>query len=52
MWNIKAKEIPITRANVTISELSKKYLGNIKGKHKIKDRQQPYLARHTYFGKY
>jgi hypothetical protein len=43
----------IIEAIGTISKSFRQYLSNILGKHEIKELQkQPYLALHTYFGKY
>jgi hypothetical protein len=45
MWNVKTKVIPvITGAAGTISESFRKYLGNIMGKHKIKELQKAILG--------
>ena len=41
MWNTKAKLIPvITGTNGNISKSFTQYLGNIAGKHEIKDLQK------------
>jgi len=53
MWNVKAKVIPVIIGAVeTISRSLRQYLGNIIGKHQMKELQkQPYWALHTYYGK-
>jgi len=54
MWNEKTKVIPvIIRATGTISKSFRKYASYIKENMKSRNsRKQPYLALHTYFGKY
>jgi len=52
MWNVKTKVIPvIIGATGTISKSFRKYVSNKPEKHEDY-RKQPYLALHTYFGKY
>jgi len=54
MWNVKTTVIPvIIGATGTISKSFRKYVGNIPGKHEVKELQKTaILALHTYFGKY
>ena len=41
MWNVKTKVIPvITGATGNISELFRKYVSNIPGKHEVKELQK------------
>jgi len=41
MWNVKTKVIPvIIGATGSISELFRKYVGNIPGKHEVKELQK------------
>jgi len=41
MWNVKTKAIPvIIGATGTVSELFRKYVSNIPGKHEVKELQQ------------
>jgi hypothetical protein len=41
MWNVKTTVIPvIIGATGTISKLFRKYLGNVPGKHEIKELQK------------
>jgi hypothetical protein len=51
MWNVKEKVI--TGATGTIAKSLKQYLGNIPGKHEIREvqKKQPYWALNTYYGK-
>ena len=54
MWNVKTKVAPVAKgATGSMSNLFRKYLSNIPGKHEIKEHQkkQPYWAPHTYCGK-
>ena len=50
MWNVKAKVIPVIIGETeTISKSLRQYLGNIPGKHKIKEiKKQPYWSLRTY----
>jgi len=41
MWNVKANAIPVIRGAIgTISKSLRQYLGNIPGKHEIKELQK------------
>jgi len=41
MWNVKTKVIPVIRgATGTISKSFRKYMGNISGKHEVKELQK------------
>ena len=41
MWNVKTKVIPVVRgATGTISKSFRKYVGNIPGKHEVKELQK------------
>jgi len=52
--NVNTKVIPVTKgAAGTLSKLFTQYLSNILGKNEMKQLQKkPYLALHTYLGKY
>jgi len=41
MWNVKTKVIPVTRGSTgTTSNLFRKYVSNIPGKHEVKELQK------------
>jgi len=48
MWNVKANVIPVTTgATGTISKSLRQYLGNVPGKHEIKELKKSHIGRST-----